>query len=294
MKYSRLLLPGSLRLYSYPFLYLMNAKVPASKLTKRQRLKFGPVVYTEGDETLKIVATVRYDDECGNGHNSFSITADIREKRGSQWREYMGGCCHEEIAKHFPELKPMIKWHFMNSDGPGHYLANTLYLAGLADCHGHLKGEPINFKTYLQFGDFPILYRGDEEFITWLATDTTKALDIIAVPYEEQEKDGYQFSDKYTFKNFTDAWYKCPFDSIEEAQEFKGAFTKYKPSFPSTSSDVGKGKERELDAARLSAVWPDATDKDLTDTGLEERLAKRLPGLIRDFQKDLKTLGLTY
>lgn len=41
----------------------------------------------------------------------------------------MGGCCHDEVAKHFPELAPLIKWHLCSSDGPMHYLANTVYHA---------------------------------------------------------------------------------------------------------------------------------------------------------------------
>jgi hypothetical protein len=100
----------------------------ASILTKRQRLKFGPVCYTENDEEYRIIADVRYDDDCGNGHNTFSITARIDQKDTlGRWREYSGGCCHDEVAAHFPELAPFIKWHLYSSDGPMHYIANTIY-----------------------------------------------------------------------------------------------------------------------------------------------------------------------
>ena len=79
--------------------------------------------WTEGADRFSITATVRYDDRYRNGHNTFSITADI-QRNG---REYAGGCCHDEVAERFPELAPFIKWHLCSSDGPMHYVANTLY-----------------------------------------------------------------------------------------------------------------------------------------------------------------------
>lgn len=92
--------------------------LPESKLVKSQKRTYRK----ELDGGIAwIGATVRYDDQCGNGHNSFSITG--RTSDGS------GGCIHEEIAKHFPELAPFIKWHLFDSTGPMHYLANTIYHA---------------------------------------------------------------------------------------------------------------------------------------------------------------------
>jgi hypothetical protein len=72
-----------------------------------------------------IRATVRHDDECGNGHNTFSITGEIYIP-GRRDCEACG-CIHEEIAKYFPELAPFLKYHLMSTDAPLHYIANTLY-----------------------------------------------------------------------------------------------------------------------------------------------------------------------
>lgn len=93
--------------------------------------------YEKGGRKYRITAEVRFDDQCNNGHESFAVTADIRENG----REYMGGCCHDEIVRHFPELAPLIKWHLTSTDGPTHYIANTVYHAGDRDCNGLLKGE---------------------------------------------------------------------------------------------------------------------------------------------------------
>ena len=42
----------------------------------------------------------------------------------------MSGCCHNEVIKHFPELAQYIRWHLVSSDGPLHYIANTLHWLG--------------------------------------------------------------------------------------------------------------------------------------------------------------------
>ena len=109
---------------------MSHATLPASVLTKHQVNAYGPKIYTEGGETYKLTATVRYDDQCGNGHNSFGITgAQYRKRRNGTWEEDCFGCMHETIIKHFSELAPYIKWHLCSSDGPMHYLANTTYHA---------------------------------------------------------------------------------------------------------------------------------------------------------------------
>lgn len=44
------------------------------------------------------------DDDCRSNMCDWSVTADVRWKnQRGQYKEYMGGCCHDEVAKHFPE-----------------------------------------------------------------------------------------------------------------------------------------------------------------------------------------------
>lgn len=98
-----------------------------SVLTKNQKKTYGPKIYTENGTTYKLTVTVRYDDDCGNGHNSFDITGmQYRKAANGRWTEG-GWCTHGEISKHFPELAPYIKWHGTSSAGPMYYLANTLH-----------------------------------------------------------------------------------------------------------------------------------------------------------------------
>ena len=80
---------------------------------------------------------LRFDDSCRNGHETFSITGDVRSP--ARWEA--GGCLHDDIAKVFPELAPLIKWHLTSTDGPMHYVADTCYHAGDRDCYGLRRGE---------------------------------------------------------------------------------------------------------------------------------------------------------
>lgn len=118
-----------------------------SILTKNQVKELKKEISYYG-KTATITAEIRYDDRCGNGHNSFSITGDITIKGRRDSEEC--GCIHDKIAKHFPEIEHLIKWHHMTSEGPMHYVANSLYHASDKDCWGLRKGETrqiVNGKT---------------------------------------------------------------------------------------------------------------------------------------------------
>lgn len=114
-----------------------------SVLTRKQTKTYGPKPITGWGKNALIKAKVRYDDECGNGHNSFAITDEIYipGKRDCE----ACGMLHEEIVKSFPELQPFLKWHLVSSDEPMHYVANTLYWLGYDTkwCKGE-KNDPPN------------------------------------------------------------------------------------------------------------------------------------------------------
>ncbi|NBS67494.1 hypothetical protein EBT31_01080 [bacterium] len=113
---------------------------------KSQCRKLGPKVYTEGAQTYRITANVRHDDSCGNGFNSFAITGEIERKVNGVWRDDSFGCMHDEIAQHFPELAPLIKWHLCGTGSPMHYVANTLYWLGYSGWCDGKAGSPPNIE----------------------------------------------------------------------------------------------------------------------------------------------------
>lgn len=115
-------------------------KLKKTKLTKHQTKTYGPKTFRMPNDKglFRITATVRHDDHCGNGHNSFAITGTITRNS----RDYSCGCLHKEIAKHFPELAPLIKFHlFDTANGPMHGIANACYHASDRDHNGLLPGE---------------------------------------------------------------------------------------------------------------------------------------------------------
>lgn len=261
-----------------------------SVLTKNQKKIFGPRYYTEHGRYMSITATVRYDDECGNGHNTFSITADIKEKlKNGRGVWSGGGCCHEEIAKHFPELAPFIKWHLFSSDGPMHYPSNTLYYAGARDCWGTLKGEVRSYALKIKFKNFPVTFNFKKSFIKWVEQQTPGTFKIHEIPHKPDPS--YNYSPKYTFHGFAGEWYQCPFDDKQEAEEWAVAFNTLPFEVVKTPDSWGEGKEPELEAARSCAVWPDATLEQLQN---KELLMARLPGLIAEFKKDVESLGFIF
>lgn len=58
--------------------------------------------------------------------------------------------------------------------------------------------------------------------------------------------------------------------------------------------DKKTAKTRNLEHARLSAYWPEATDEELMSPDLAQRLKDRLPKLIEDFKRDIEDFGFEW
>jgi hypothetical protein len=254
--------------------------------------------YKEGKHNYRISVDLRFDDQCRNGHESFSITADIREEiSNGRYREYMGGCCHDEIAKHFPELSHLIKWHLTSTDGPMHYIANVTYHAGNRDCNGRAAGEPSQFSHAIRFGKVPALHFPNDGFFKFLRANIGRAKEFQMQEIKhKKDPGGYDFSPKYSISGFCTEWYQCPFDSKEEAAAFIASLKKCEVEFLDIPTAFSKGKERQLDFARSGAVWPEATDEELSVSKAEltAALIARLPAFSLDFEKAMRECGFVY
>lgn len=266
-------------------------------VTETRQIAFGE------NEGYYIKAKIRFDDECDNGHNSFSITGEINARQSFAERTMVTcGCIHDDIAAHFPELAHLIKWHLCSTDSPMHYVANTVYLAGDRDCSGKRKGEPARFETHLRFKDFPISFKPKKVLADFLKEKEGKEINdfelvIVPVPHKDKGKPGeYQFSDQYTFAGCTHSpWTYAPFDTLQQAEEFAAAI-KLGYSFEQVAVAFSEGKPRDLDAARSAGVWPDATDEQLSvdPEELKAALLDRLPALIAEMKKDIESAGLEW
>lgn len=202
-------------------------------LTKKQTRTFR-ADYTDESGPVTLIATVRYDDECGNDHNSFAITGELYERhqqRGEPsllWNDkgprlWLNSCgrIHDDIAAHIPELAPLIKWHLTSSDEPMHYIANTMYHArehGPTHAWVYFSGQPTQIDP-LGIGGVS----SGKSHLGYLKAEIAKKAEGVA---------GYRIE-----------W------------------------------DEKTVKKANLDAARSCAVWPDATLEQLRDKkALEARL----------------------
>jgi hypothetical protein len=273
----------------------MNTETVLNKsiLTKSQKKVFNKTV-----GNTRINVKVRYDDQCGNGHNTFAITADIYERCSTRglWRESMGGCCHDEIVKFFPELEPFIQWHLCSSDGPMYYVSNTMYYARDRTHAGKEIGEAISFKTRLKFEGFPVTFK-EQAAGFWNYLDGVG--DFEAVEVEEVKYDGkdtYDFTPNYSLTGFVKEnevgkWYKAPFKSKREAVEFLDALRACGYESVKIANGWCEAVEPNIEAARSCAIWPNATLKQLQD---KEALEARQPCLQNRFREAVEELGFTW
>lgn len=247
----------------------------------------------------QITVSIRFDDQCQNGHQSFSITANVVTAESKRHRDVQAcGCLHDDIAKVFPELAPLIKWHFMNTDGPLHYLANTLYHAGDRDYNGRTAGQPASWDTVIYFADSPVSHAISSKFAAFLeGRRNTGDFNIIEIKHSDNSKPGaYQYRSKFTFAGYGEKWCECPFDDRTTAEQWQTACNAGIFRVDKIVTAYSEGKERDLDAARNCAVWPEATDEQLTlpREELQALLEARLPALIAEFRADMDRIGLLW
>lgn len=222
----------------------------ASKLTKSQSITKTFENFRVDGGAGKLIVKIRYDDSCGNGHNSFSITGDLRRDN----RSWSCGAIHDDIEEFAPELAHLIKWHFMTSESPLHYVSNTMFHASERDCNGLLKGEKRQ-----------ILRGGDKNKPCW----------ELAYVYAEVES---KIKIEGLPSNISCLESELPAIDLPHV--------KYVPW-----CRVGEGKAPDLEAARRSAIWHDATLEQLQD---KQALENRLPSLIEEFATVIESLGMEF
>lgn len=255
-------------------------------------------VITRDGAKLRVSVKLCFDDEFRNGHADFSATCEIDEARGGQWREYGGGADHDTIAAAFPEFAHLLKWHLSGMAGPMHYVANTVYLAGDRDHNGKRKGEPWAFDDAVQFGSNPIKHKLSSKFAAFLRAATSHPgkekfdFEVIGIDHNDRQT----YGTKYTFGGFADKWHECPFNTEGQAIDFLYALQHCAPAFVQIPTLFSGGKGRDLKAARRAAVWPEATDEELSvePAELKAKLEARLPGLIAACRADMEAAGFIW
>lgn len=108
--------------------------------------------YTEYGEQYRIITKVSLDDDCHNNMCDWSITANIDYKnKYGKYIECIGGCCHEEIIKHCPELAKFIPLHLSNHYGaPMYPEANGTYHAKKSGMKVTMEYLRISEEEYIE------------------------------------------------------------------------------------------------------------------------------------------------
>ncbi len=223
-------------------------------------------VHTPGAEQTKefvkrgvrvvTIATVRYGGMLRNGHNTLSVTGELWDSRykvrsKSERGLISCGAIHDDIVRAFPQLSDAVMYHLCSTDGPTHYVANTVYHAGDKDHDGLRKGESK-----------PITDREGRYIWERVMRDANGA------NVTNKGSSAWVYSSEPPTSGVTVQWERV--------------------------TRTGTGKARELDLARNTAVWPDATDEELVSEGLEQRLRERLPALLTRFRAVVEGLGFIY
>jgi len=198
----------------------------------------------------------------------FSATVDrYADKHGKgQWVDDGGGCDHDAITANFPHLAKYVKWHLVNvGSGPMHYLANTLYHAGDCDYNGLRAGEKRQ------------IVNGRTKLPRW---------ELVAVNAEGVKISSTPTGDKYRESETVPLFILEHNADGENAPEVAPRL-EWRPLYR-----IGEGKDRDLEAARRTAVWPNASDEELSlpREELKAKLIARLTALMAEFEADMLEL----
>lgn len=270
-----------------------------------QRFESAPRKVSGYGQPATMRVSVRFDDSCGNGYQTFAITAEVKATRKCRDPWLAGGCLHDEITRVFPEFGPLIQWHLTSAGPRSTAIQNALYLAGNRDCWGRAPGDPCRYASTLQFDGVPVRQRVKESFWQWLLDGREAGVQFGAIGVPYAGKSERVFNPKFTLvarddsgdhEPFTSRWENCPFDDQVEADEFAEAMNTCSVEFSKLPVAWSEGKARELEAARRAAKWPDATDAELSVPREELRavLEARESGVRAQFREAMESAGFTW
>lgn len=206
-----------------------------------------------GDYELRVYVT--WDDQCGNGSNTFYYREEVVLAHSNRMSERIG-LDHAAVVPLLsdipPETRALAKWNGCHPFGPWYYIENTVYFANDKDCHGLRKGERRQIRN------------GRTGLPAW---------NLVAIDADGNEVELHKLPKNPNAEEAP----PCPYR------------LEYRPW-----CRIGEGKEPDYAAARRVAVWPEATEAQLADPDLTTALKARLPDLLREFRADIERIGFTW
>ena len=232
-------------------------ELPISNPVQKLKRIFSKLV----DGNLLIVA-VSYDNQMGKVNNEFSITGEYYEgkyRKDSTLLEC--GCIHSTIEKFMPELAHSIKFHLMSSEQPIYYFSSTLSYSSDVSHKGKEVGEALSWCEFLELKHSKILFDMPKSIELSNHYKSGMELDKLQVFTVHLKDDSdYEHEPNYYVSDvdLQLGWHYCKFYNKFAAQRFcdllKGGYSIVK--IPETFC---KAVEPDLEAARESAIWDNAT-----------------------------------
>lgn len=113
-----------------------------------------------------------------------TVTGEIQRRPSGRgrWMEDSFGCLHDDIAKHWPQLRELIRFHLcaVRPDGsiePMHYVANAVYWADIV----------AGIRSNTDYGPDPL-----KAFQSTVCADKAEALPDLH-PIEDEDAEAYRF-----------------------------------------------------------------------------------------------------
>lgn len=107
-----------------------NLNLPKSKLTVDQvKTVEKKNLETKNHGKVDAYLTLRYDDKSNDGYNLFSINVQAYQPvKNKSYKDLVTAAeFYQFIKYYFPEYQYVAKWNACSSNGPRHYLTDTLY-----------------------------------------------------------------------------------------------------------------------------------------------------------------------
>lgn len=115
--------------------------------------------YVENRLTYRIDVKIQLADKCNNGVCSWSIAADIYEKRrNGRFALCSGGCCHDDILKHLPEFSKFVILHLCDCYGAPLYAVEN----GFYHITNSSKETAINYLRITET-EYNLLYQAEDK-----------------------------------------------------------------------------------------------------------------------------------
>jgi hypothetical protein len=177
---------------------------------------------------------IRLSDDCGNGHNDFSITADAwkKDKPKSDRYHLYAGCAHDEILKARPDLKIFVDLHLSDVTGaPMHAIANGFY---------HLKNSPDKAQQWARANDHQwaqIAKAEDQEHYHYLVLITG-----LTATWDAQAREAIARLEQFTGLKFKDNSTRIP-DISMNPEKFKEMHDRVKSGYYSPDKIAARAAE---------------------------------------------------